>query len=288
MGKGLTTLIGIAVAALLALIIALFIFTWGSTERDEYGLVYSAGPIEGQHFQKFVAPGSSLQFLGVLDYMDTLPANQRTYIVGERGDDVDHPIVVTDGAGVELGFKTSSTFELVSNPDELNTLNVEICTKYDGCDDEGWTYMLNDYYRKAQESALQTVARQYTTDELMKGNLTEFNQQVADETQERVAANLGGNYLTDVTFQIQRPIAPTSVQDRYDAIKAASLQTEVRKQEVKQAEQQANAAEKLQKTLENNPSYIEWQKTEALKEAVDNKNIEFWVLPSDSQVDINK
>jgi hypothetical protein len=287
LGKGLKTLIGIAVAALFVLIISLFVFTWGSTERDEYGLVYSAGPIEGQHFQTFVAPGSSLKFLGILDYMDTLPANQRTYIVGDKGDDVTHPIVVTDGKGVELGFKTSSTFELVNDPAKLDTLNIQVCTKYDGCDDEGWQMMLNDYYRKAQESALQTVARQYNTDELMQGDLSEFNQKVAKETQEKVAQNMGDNYLTDVTFQIQRPIAPHAVQEQYDNIKAASLQTEVRKQEVQQAEQQANAAEKLSEVTKN-PNYIEWQRTEALKDAVAKGQVEFWVLPETSQVDINK
>lgn len=288
------TLIGFGVTIFVAVIAILLIFNFGSTDVDEYGLKYSSGPIEGKHFQGFVAPGSSLQFLGILDYMDTLPANQRTYIVGDSGGDATGAIVVTDGQGVELAFKTSSTFELVSNPDDLNTMNLEICTKYDGCYDkegtnaDGWGYMLNDYYRKAQESALQTVARRYDTDALMQGDLTEFNQQVAEEVQEKVTQNMGGNYLTDVTFQIQRPLAPTAVQDKYNAVKAAALQTEVRKQEVNQAEQQANAAEELQKTLEDNPQYIEFQKTEALKDAVDKGSVEFWVLPSDSQVDINK
>jgi hypothetical protein len=284
----LRTLLGLGVTLLIAFVAVLIFFRFGSTDVDEYGLKYSAGPIEGKHYEGFSAPGSSLQFLGFLDYMDKLPANQRTYIVGDRGGDVSEPIVVTDGQGVELAFRTSSTFELVSNPTDLNTFNLEICTKYDGCDGDGWTYMLNDYYLKAQESALQTVARQYSTDELMQGDLTEFNQKVAEATQQKVADNFGGNYFTDVTFQIQRPLAPTAVQDKYNAAKAAQLQTEVRKEEVNQAKQQANAAEELQKTLEDNPQYIEWQKTEALKDAVDNNNIEFWVLPSDSQVDINK
>jgi regulator of protease activity HflC (stomatin/prohibitin superfamily) len=203
--------------------------------------------------------------------------------------------VVTDGQGVELAFKTSSTFELTSNPNDLNTMNLELCTKYsDGCEDkpetndDGWGLMLNEYYRKAQESALQTIARKYDTDELMQGDLTEFNQRVADEVEKKVAQNMGGNYLTDITFQIQRPIAPKSVQEKYNAVKAASLQTEVRKQEVNQATQQANAAEELQKTLEDNPQYIEWQRTEAFKEAVDKGQVEFWVLPDTSSIDINK
>jgi hypothetical protein len=275
------------VSAVVVLLVILFTVGFGSTERDEYGLVYSAGPIEGQHYQKLVQPGSSLQLFGLLDYMDTLPANQRTYIVGGDHADVSEGIVVTDAQGVELTFKTSSTFELVNNEQDLNTFNIEICTKYDDCDEDGWNQMLNDYYLKAQETALQTVVRQYDTDQLMQGDLTEVNQKVASATQERVEANLGGRYFTDVTFQIQRPIAPQKVQEQYNAVKAAALQTEVRKQEVNQAEQQARAAEKLN-SVTKNPNYIEWQKTEALKDAVKSGQVEFWVLPSDTQLDINK
>lgn len=284
------TLIGVAVTIVVAVIAVLFIFNFDSTDVDEYGLKYSAGPIEGKHFEGFVPPGSSLRFLGVLDYMDTLPANQRTYIVGDSGSDATGDIVVTDGQGVELGFKTSSTFELVNDPKELNTLNLQICTKYDGCydnegtTDDGWGQMLNDYYRKAQESALQTVARQYDTDELMQGDLTEFNKQVADATQEKVQQNMGGKYLTDVTFQIQRPIAPKAVQDKYNAVKAAALQTQVKKQEVNQANQQAKAADQLQETLQQNPNYLKLRQIEVQEEAVEHGKVTFWVLPDNANL----
>lgn len=268
-------------------IVLLFTVSIGSTDVDEYGLHYTSGPLEGKEFVKVIPPGSGLNVLGLFDYMDVLPANQRTYIVSENpgeGDVGGDLITAASSDRVSIDFATSSTFELSSDPAALNRFNLEICTKYaDGCspDGDGWDMMLDEYYRKAQESALQTVARQYTTDELITVDLAEFSRQVADLTEEKLTANFGGHFFTDVTFQVQRPVVPAVVQNKYDEKKAAELQTEIKAQEVEQAEQQALAAEKLS-DLGSDPNYIKLQQTEILKDAVAKGEIEFWVLPSDS------
>lgn len=294
--KGASAFLISAVLGAVGLLLAVFIVTgllsWDAPEVDEYGLHYSGGPFEGKKFEQLIPPGSSGQFLGPLDKLVRLPSNQRTYIVSQGGADGERAggdvITVTDRQGVELQFETSSSFDLSSKPDVLNKFYEEVCTKYDDCYDEegtnadGWGMMLNDYYRKAQESALQTVARGYTTDQLMKEDLGGFQREVAVATEKKVAENMGGAFFEDITFQIQRPIAPPSVQDRYNAAKAAELQTQVRKEEVAQAEQQALAAEELAQTLNDNPNYLELQKVEALNAAVENGKTEFWVLPNDT------
>jgi len=282
--------VGLFVIIIVIVIAALVLFNWDSTDVDEIGLEYSAGPLEGRHFQGMVPPGSSLQFLGVLDYMVKLPANQRTYIVAEdagEGDVGGELITATDSGGVELRFATSSTFELDTNATQLNKFYLNICTKYNDCydeddtNDDGWALMLNDYYRKAQESAIRQATRDYTVDELMKGDMTEFQAKVARLTQSKLEDNMGGSFFTDVTFQIQRPIAPQSVQDRYNEAKAAELQTQVKAEEVKQAEQQNLAAEKLAATLNNNPNYIELQRIEMLEEGMKNGDVQVVVVPSE-------
>lgn len=269
--------IPVVVIALIALLAAVLVFNWDSTDTDEVGLVYSSGPIEGRHFQSMVPQGSSLKFLGVLDYMVKLPANQRTYIVAENADEGDvaggELITATDSEGVAMKFATSSTFDLNQSADKLKVFYEDICTKYnecfdeDGTNDDGWAMMLNDYYRKAQESALQQVTQQYTVDELMQEDRSVFQQKVADATQQKVDANMGGSYLTDITFQIQRPIPPVAVQNKYNEQKAAELQTEVKREEVAQAEQQANAAEKLD-AIENSEEYIQLRTIEMLEDCV--------------------
>lgn len=288
-GSVIGGLIGLFVLAVVGVVAAIAIFNWDSTDVDEVGLVYSAGPLEGRHFQNMVAPGSSLKFLGILDYMVKLPANQRTYIVSEDVDEGDvggELITATDSQGVELKFATSSTFELDTNANQLNRFYLDICTKYSDCEDtdepsDGWALMLNDYYRKAQESAIRQVTREYTVDQLMKGDMTEFQSQVADATQAKLEQNMGGKFFTDITFQIQRPIAPQSVQDRYNEAKAAELQTQVKAEEVKQAEQQNLAAEKLAETLNNNPNYVELLRIEMLEEGMKNGDVQVVVVPSE-------
>jgi hypothetical protein len=271
---------------------------WDSTDTDERGLVYSAGPLEGKHFRELVQPGSSLQILGWYDYMIKLPANQRTYIVAENGDQGDVAggklITATDSEGVALDFATSSTFELDSSAKQLNEFYLKICTKYDDCEDkdgtsdDGWAWMLNDYYRKAQESALQQVTQQYTVDELMKNDRTEFQQEVAESTEEKLQQNMGGEYFTNITFQIQRPIPPNAVQERYNAAKAAELQTQVKAEEVKQAEQQANAAEELAQTLNENPNYLGFRWVEVYEDCVDKPNCQLPILmPEGGGVNVN-
>lgn len=280
-------LIPIAIIAVMALAFAALVFNWDSTDTDEVGLVYSSGPIEGRHFQEMVPSGSSLQFLGILDYMVKLPANQRTYIVAENANEGDvaggELITATDSEGVAMQFATSSTFDLNQSADKLNKFYLEICTKYDDCydkdgtNDDGWAMMLNDYYRKAQESALQQVTQQYTVDQLMQEDRSDFQRMVAAATQQKVEDNMGGEYLTDITFQIQRPIPPTSVQNKYNEQKAAELQTEVKREEVQQAEQQANAAEKLD-AIENSEEYIQLRTIEVFEKCVASPNCQLPVV----------
>src|SRR5687768_11727659 len=95
MNKAASGGIFIVVALVLGLLAAILFFNWDSTDVDEIGLEYSAGPIDGRKFEGVTAPGSSIQFLGVLDYMVKLPANQRTYIVAEDGGDVSGGQLIT-------------------------------------------------------------------------------------------------------------------------------------------------------------------------------------------------
>ncbi len=288
-------------AVIVALLVAVLgvgaVFSVATPDIDEYGLHYSGGPFEGKHFEQLLPPGSGMKVLGLADYMVPLPANQRTYIVSENAGEGDVTggdlITANDKEGVAIKFATSSTFELDSSPDKLNRFYLDICTKYDDCYDkegtntDGWGMMLNDYYRKAQESALQQVTQKYTVDQLMKQDRSEFQRQVAAATEQKVADNLGGKYFTDITFQIQRPIPPKDVQDKYNAAKAAELQTEVKVEEVNQAEQQALAAQELQKTLQNNPGYLELRRIEMYEKCVENGSCSIIPVPENSGTMIN-
>ncbi len=283
---GLFTLLFLAGVVFIAF---LFIVRFGSTDVDEYGLHYSSGPIEGKQFVKVVPPGSGLRPLGLLDEFVKLPANQRTYIVASDGTgDSDQPIIVTDSEGVAYEFETSATFEL-PGPDQaelLSTFRDNICTKYADCQDAGWGMMLDDYMLKAQQSALNAEVRTMTTDELMTGDISSLQRRVAETTEDKLAQNMDGRYFQDITFQIQRPVPPERVQDRYDEAKAQELQTEVKKELVAQAEQEAKAAQKLAQTLNTNPNYLQLEYIRMLEKGMENGSIQFYALPAGTDMNV--
>ena len=66
------------VVAFVALVVLIVMATgFKKTPRDEVGLSYGGGPIEGAHFQQVVEPGHGLFFNGVQDKLYLYPVTQR-------------------------------------------------------------------------------------------------------------------------------------------------------------------------------------------------------------------
>src|SRR5688500_10662549 len=72
----------LVVAGALVLIVAVTLLgSVKKTPRDQIGISYGGGPIEGQHFQRVVNPGSNLFVNGFADKLYLYPVTQRNYIV---------------------------------------------------------------------------------------------------------------------------------------------------------------------------------------------------------------
>lgn len=262
------------------------LFSWDSTDVDEVGLHYSGGPIEGRKFETLVGPSTSGSFYGPFDKLVKLPANQRTYIISKEasGGDVAGFVSAKNAEGVEIEYETTMWFRLNTKPDVVRRFYEDVCTKYDDCQGSGWDQMLADNLRKAQETALQSTSRRYSTDAVAQegDTLAEIQRDVADALKSRVNDNLGGPYFVDMRFQVNDVDIPQRIAEGYDDLKRAELVTQTRKQEVAQAEQQALAADKLASTLNENPNYLELRRIQMMEEAVKGGKIEFWVLPEDA------
>ncbi len=87
----------VAIAALVAGAIGLvawlimFFAAWRSVPVDKVVLHYTGGPIEGEHFERVVSPGSGTRFYGLLDSVHELPATQRNYIMSKHPRRGRHP-----------------------------------------------------------------------------------------------------------------------------------------------------------------------------------------------------
>ena len=278
-----------AIGILLAIFVLGGLLSWDSTDVDEIGLHYSGGPVEGRKFEKIVPPSTSGTIYGPLDTVEKLPANQRTYTISKVASESDTGrsdfIGAANSEGVEIEYETSTYFELNRDPEVLREFYEKVCTKYDGCQGESWNLMLNDNLRKAQETTLQNVSRQFSTDELrLDDGLPEIQRATAEALQESVNSNLGGPYFTISSFQINDNEVPPNIAKGYSEVKAEELRTQAAAQRVDQAEQQANAAEELAATLENNPGYLELREIEVQEKAVEQGQVPVLFVPEGSDL----
>lgn len=212
--------------ALLAATVALG--ACAGTSATEIGLKYGDGPIEGEHFEKIIEPGSGQQFVWN-DKIVTLPTTQRDYTfcadVRQDSNDAgcDAPAIrVTALGGAELAFSGGLTFELATgNPDTVKAFYEDVCRKFD-CDDEGdgWAEMLRVNMRNPIEDALQEAVRGYSVDALYAGvpgegenldeeealsTLTQVTNDIKKSLRETINAYTGGEFFCGPAYERSDP-----------------------------------------------------------------------------------
>jgi hypothetical protein len=219
--------------ALIALIAMAFAVTaCAETKADTVGLKYGAGPIEGDHFEKVIDPGSGQVFVWN-DKVVNIPINQRDYTfcsdVREDSDDEGcdtGPIKVTALGGAELAISGGVTFEIATGDEEvLRAFNEELCRKFDCADDEGlksdgWAELLRVVMRGPIEDSLQEEVRGYSVDALYAGvpaegesvseeealsTLTQVSDALASSLKETINEYAGGEFFCGPAYERSEP-----------------------------------------------------------------------------------
>ena len=283
---------------LVVFVVGGLIFGWpfAKTPQDKIGIHVNAGPFEGQTVEGVIEPGSGLQNLGFFDNLYEYPATQRSYVVssvageGDReGGDV---ITAPSQNGVQMVFELGAYFKLCQTEECITDFHREIGVKYSAFEDDpgtnadGWGRMLNDYIRQQIENSVQIEARQYTTEELYfdENTLRVVQDSVGAVIKERINEAAGGEYFCgptytptsdtcpDFEFTIKR-IYPMEADQRaaFERVQESETLVQVRQNEVRQAELQAQAIKKLTAKEHLTPEYV------TLK-AIESGKITFWVL----------
>ena len=283
----------------------LFAMGWGSVPVDEIGLHYGDGPIEGEHFEKIIEPGSGAQFLGISDKLVKLPVTQRDYTACP-GDGVcdGGPIVASTRGGAEMTFNIGVTFTLNTKDSVIREFNEQICTKFDCTEDEGWDDMLRVNFRGPIEQALQQSVRQFTVDELYAGVpaagsevegeeavaiLEQVQQVIATDLKENINKFVGGDYFCGPSFDRNNPdVCPdfqfqiTDATPVDEGVKNAFADNVASQQQVITAQNNANAdvaeaegqrrAQEALEGLYSDPNYIAYLEALALQTCAANQN----------------
>lgn len=286
----------ISVGAIVALIfVIVFLGGLKKTPRDQIGISYGGGPIEGQHFQRVVNPGSNLFFNGLQDRLYMYPVTQRNYIISKRAGEGDVPesdfIVAPSDDRVEVDFETATFFKL--NTDKLRQFHEQIGLKYNAWTEEGWIDMLHGSFRQQIEFALQREARRHPVADIFASRevLEAIQKGIAQDLKENVTRILGDEYFcgptfqaggrcTDFTFVVKRVTIPDTVKNAFELNRTSEIQVLTKQNEIRQREAEAEAIRKLQDALASGgQNYV-------LLKAIESGKITFWVLPNGVNVTI--
>jgi hypothetical protein len=177
-----------------------------STEPDQIGLQYGAGPIESTKFVDCVNP-SEREGLGIFDEFYAYPAGTRTYTFDDPGDR--GPIEIADEDGQPLSVPGVLTFSLNTDCEVLQQFHERIGLKY-GASGDGvtqWGELLADYLGQPLRSAMRDAAASYTWKELYSdaAKRTEWENEVKELLPEYVSDLAEGDFFRNFTLLAQVP-----------------------------------------------------------------------------------
>jgi hypothetical protein len=177
-----------------------------STEPDQSGLQYGAGPIESTHFVTCVKPGNR-EVGGIFDEMYAYPAGTRTYTFDKPGDRA--VVDIADKDGQPLTVAGILTFQLNADCATLQKFHERIGLKY-GASSDGvtkWGELLDDYLGQPLRSAMRDAAANYTWRELYSdaAKRTEWENAVKDLLPQYVKDLAQGDFFTHFTLLAQTP-----------------------------------------------------------------------------------
>ena len=287
----------VGIVAVFFLLATLVMWPFEKVPNGYVGLSYGGGLVEGQHFQGEKYGPTSLFFNGFGDHLFLYPATQRNYIISLNAAEGDRneadSITALNADGVEVQYEVAVYFKL--NLDKLQEFHQNIGLKYHAwCDggavncSDGWENMLNDSLRQQLENALQKVTRGYKTDAFLQTDtLNTIQASVAGSLKENVNSVLGDDYFCgpayvqgtgacpDFELVLKKPTLPGAVTDRYSEVQQSLITIQTKENEVKQAELQAEAIDKLNKALSSAQSADAY----VLLKAIESGKINFWVIP---------
>lgn len=279
--------------AVIMMITILVSWPFAQTPKDKIGLSYGGGIVEGPHFQGIHQPGESTFFNGFADKLYTYPVTQRNYIVSLNRDEGDRKgedsIQAVTSDNVRVYYETFTGFVL--NTDLIQKFHETLGLKFKAWTGGGWNKLLDQTLRQVQENALQRVTRGYTAKDLRSkaGTLEEVQKQVSHDLNERIIGVLGGNYFCntdwqpgencgDMQYLIKKVSVPDNIADSYEQNAKSLIDVQTKANEVAQRRQEALAIKELNQALETaGENYV-------LLKAVESGKINFWVLPSNSNL----
>lgn len=221
----------IAFILVVGAVIALFSVTRFSTQPDQAGLHYSAGPLSNTEYIKCIPPSQRV-WDGPADDHFAYPAGQRSYSFGGGAEGAATteaaPIVTLTGDPLEVTVRGVVSFHLeTADCDTLRTFHEKLgrdkeAYMIDGKISDGWREILDIYFGQALQKAI-NEASQTTgwnalyTDPAVKA---QWENEVKAKLPGYISQSMGGNYFVIDGVTIQKPDLPDGL---LESIKNAQI-----------------------------------------------------------------
>ena len=280
------------------------------TPADRIAISYGGGPVEGNQFQRIVAPGSSLTFNGLLDAWYEYPVTQRNYIISMRPEEGDiagaDTVVASTDDKITVQWELAVYFKL--NTALLRQFHDNIGLKYQAWTEDGWERMLNDSFRQQIESALQIESRRFTAEDLLgdEDAVNAVQAGVARTLQERVSSVLGQDYFCGPTFldvaddgvvpcpeftvTLKKPTLPQAVLQAFEQNRVSASEVVTAQNRAAALEEEARGVARQRQALNDGaaltPEFLGYLRSQAMVECARNPGCTMVVAPDDTGVNV--
>jgi regulator of protease activity HflC (stomatin/prohibitin superfamily) len=273
----------IAGAAALVAIVGLVVligFFHGLTKTNggEVAVIRNGGPFDNHRTRQVIDPASGLTWIGWWSQVHKYPAQQRFYTItanAGRGDRPGVDVVRTPTSdGVDVGIEGTLYFQLTLDHRALRTFDDKFGTRkfrgldgvirsaYDG--DDGWSAFLDQIVRPVIDNDLREQINNFRCAELVSscalvqnaggrvsslrarsnnGNIAKVQTAINSSLASDLSQTLGGQFFTNIRFNLVRITLPAKVQAAVDDAQAAFAQVTQAQARVEsaRADAQANA-----------------------------------------------
>jgi regulator of protease activity HflC (stomatin/prohibitin superfamily) len=268
------------VFAVIGLVLLIGIFNGlKKTNGGEVAVVRNGGPFDDHRIRQTIDPASGLTWTGFWSSVHMYPAQQRFYTItadvghGERpGVDVVH---TPTSDGVNVGIEGTIYFQLTLDHLALRTFDDKFGTrKFRGVDgvirnayegDDGWSGFLDQIVRPVIDNNLREQINNFRCADLVSscalvqnagakrvsgpggrsnnGNIAKVQDAINSSLANDLQQTLGGQFFTNIRFNLVRITLPPKVQQAVDDAQAAFAQVTQAQARVEsaRADAQANA-----------------------------------------------
>lgn len=254
-----------------------FLSAWSNVDAGHTAVLRNGGVFSDSNIRGFLDPASSLSYTGIWSTEHVYPAQQRTYTISAdpaQGDKVGIDFVQTPSSdGVEIGLQGTLYYALALDHKVLGQFDNKYGTRaytdngdsfhaYDG--DQGWAAFVDVVVRPVLNNDLREQIAKVSCAELdsacalvqnstqiaaaklgpagsNNGNIAAVQTAINASLQADIDAQLGGNYLTGLRFNISQVSLPGNVQTAVNNAQAAFAQVSQEQALVQQAQLQAQA-----------------------------------------------